>query len=328
MYMYAISLLFYIILCTLKFILLLYIKTSTTLLFLVNISANIEAYTTLNKKSFEIIPGRFSNNFILPPSVNSISDDTLISELLYKLLVFDLMYARVGSSGYSLLKYFTLKRTLILLFYYYTGLNNIILLTLKTLFKLNVHDSRNIILYKLFIHFNDSRRLIKINNKWVANGDLRFRLFFTTVCKQYPMFKEDAYTIDKLKKVYDSFNKSGSIRSSSCIFKCKHGKIGLHTTYNITRDNGIIGFRTSLNKAQLNSNYDRQLIVNRFEGGSKPTTILSIYTCEILQTKTSVLIPSANITLGSVLYGYNKHIITDGFSSSIYYQRDSGFYLM
>jgi hypothetical protein len=117
--------------------------------------------------------GTYSNDFMAPPVINTIGAKTKLSDLLYKkykILVFNLVYTRVKYGKLHTLRQINIKYVGTITLLYLTGLSKILIKTTQVLFRLVRGHTINDILFDLFQYEDYSRKLVRINNMWVANG--------------------------------------------------------------------------------------------------------------------------------------------------------------
>jgi len=117
--------------------------------------------------------GTYSNDFMAPPVINTIGAKTKLSDLLYKkykILVFNLVYTRVKYGKLHTLRQINIKYVGTTTLLYLTGLSKILIKTTQVLFRLVRGHTINDILFDLFQYEDYSRKLVRINNMWVANG--------------------------------------------------------------------------------------------------------------------------------------------------------------
>lgn len=110
--------------------------------------------------------GWYTNESMYPPITYEVGDDTNISDLLhkrYKLQVFNLIYYRVQTGKFTAINLTSLKIMVVAIFYYIIDISRIIVITIKILLKIRTEKTRNGVLFKLFIHPTDSRKLIRLN---------------------------------------------------------------------------------------------------------------------------------------------------------------------
>ena len=156
-----------------KIIIFLYLKIAVVLFFTFNMGAYWEAYRIFKTPAFMISPGIYSSESFFPPLIREVGEDTKLSDLLYKtykLRVFNFIYVMASNNNFNLFKQVRVLDLIKYFFYYFSGLNRILILTIKTFFKFKLKKTRTEILFSLFAYFADGRKLIRIDGIWVANG--------------------------------------------------------------------------------------------------------------------------------------------------------------
>lgn len=157
----------------LKVILYIYIRYITAVVLVINLMAYWEAYTLIKTPAYRCKSGTYTSRAIYPPIVHEVGGDIQLSELLYKkykLFVFNLSYNKVLYGRFFFLKHLTIYQVVRLICMYIIGVNRLTLFIITTMLKLIRGKTYNQVLFELFIHPEDSRILLSIDNKWVANG--------------------------------------------------------------------------------------------------------------------------------------------------------------
>jgi len=280
-----------------------------------NTLAFIEVRQILNLKNHKNTNHRPSNKAIYPPLVTSISEDTPISALIYskyKLLVFNLAYARIMYGKFYFIK--SLKTTTILkiLFYYTTGISRILILTTLTLFK--TKNKKTIeVLYDIFIYPIDNRMLIRLNGVWVANGDKK--KFIDFLGSAYDKCgKKISFTETQIKRIIDIHNEvhKNTTRSYKMMLFVDKDKpqIAHKALLGVTPGNNT-AMETSKTLAVKNKNYGKDVIVSSYMGEKKESTLL-VENLDNLIPKCNIIThtPITNQLIGAIINGANTGLMT------------------
>jgi len=296
-----------------------YFKTISVLFSLVLIFANIEAYYLLNKESYYFC-GRWSNDCILPTTFTEIGDKRL-SELFllkFQLLVFNIAYSRVRYGKFYFLKKLSVKRFFIFVFMYYFNISRFLIII--TLFLINYTKSENIndFLYDIFVHPYDSRKLIKINNVWHANGP---QDFFTNLLKsaRTRTGTNVIFNNDDIKKINMTLDKISTFRKNtkfySAMFFDKNTKP--HKVFlEATADQKTVGLQTDKTKSIENNNYGKKHIIQEYTD-KKQSILLQENFDNLIQISREDKTSNYYQIKGAFENGYNNEVISNNYKKSL-----------
>lgn len=296
-----------------------YFKTISILFSLVLLFANIEAYYLLNKKSYYFYC-RWSNDAILPTTFTEIGDKHL-SELFllkFKLLVFNIAYSRVYYGKFYFLKTVSIRRFFIFVFLYYFSISRFFIIL--TLFLINYTKSENIndFLYDIFVHPHDSRKLIKINNVWYANGP---QDFFANLLKhartktglKVIFENEDINRINMTLKKINTFRENTKFYNAMFSDKnTKQHKVFLEAT----ADKKKVGLQTDKNKSIQNYNYGKKPIILKYTD-KKQSILLQENSDNLIQISKEDKISNYYQIKGAFENGYDNDLISNNYKKSL-----------
>lgn len=167
----------------------------------------------------------------------------------------------------------------------------------------------------------DERRLVKLGGKWTANGkDIIFKkalsLYFDNIPMTTTKYNELSVRMSK------TFNHLDEIDKETYKFKAKFTKVGesktLHDVYpESTKTGSSVGLATDQTKAQINLNYGKAPLINKFQGEKKPTTLLAQDTRGIVQRSEEKLVSVKNQYTGALENGYNPDLISIKYQEAI-----------
>jgi len=267
--------------------------------------------------------GTYSNDFMAPPVINTIGAKTKLSDLLYKkykILVFNLVYTRVKYGKLHTLRQINIKYVGTTTLLYLTGLSKILIKTTQVLFRLVRGHTINDILFDLFQYEDYSRKLVRINNMWVANGpQLTLKnllkgaidiygnpvVFSREEIKTFKEIVEKVHISTTTKFTYAQFIEKGITKLPHKIY---HG---------VLKDDKYVGLETGFERAKINNNYQQTTIINRYDGEKKPSTLLKKPLDDFMQVTEENTTSIKKQALGAVLYGYNPNLISTEYSISI-----------
>ena len=284
--------------------------------------SNYEAYIIFNKNSFWC-GDRYTNETLYPTLIHSVGNDSQLSELLYKkyqLRVFNIVYSRVKNGKYHIFKQISLNKISSTIFFYVTGISRIFSITVYTLLKANTKLTRNHLLCELFLYSTDDRKLIKINNIWVANGNKNTLFKLMNTAKDYKDNKIH-FTNNDMQNIINSYNILKS-------FDVEYYKIAQFTNknetqiphkavFNITKNKEMVALETSLYKSIAMKHYGKEPIIYKYQGGIKQSTLLQQNVEDIKQISEPKYIPIKKIITGAYTNGYNKDIISNKYKDHI-----------
>jgi hypothetical protein len=299
-------------------------KTITMLFLLFHIIAVFEAIYTLKQPSFPVY-NRYTNKFFKPILYSSIPDDMPIGSTIYYIyhnLVFNLMYFKIKYKSFLyIFKLLSLKNYINILFFIISGIGRLfVFLTIK-IWKTDFNHSLNSILFHFFgTNSKDSRKIIKIDNEWVANGgvDDMFLLIKRIATTQQKIITTGQEMLIKQKLSKLLGEAKGTIEPTlayNATFKDKNIRIPhqVYPDYSKGEESvGIIGYRTNLEKAKGAGNYGNQIIINQFEGDreSYDSTLLAYKESNLLQVSQEKLIMPTKLALGAFTYGHKADLLS------------------
>ena len=303
-----------------KIIIFLYLKVAGALFFAFNMGAYWEAYSIFKTPAFMIRPGVYRSESLFPPLICGVGEDTRISDLLYKtykLRVFNFIYERASNSNFNLFKQVRVLDLIKYFFYYFSGLNRILILTIKTLLKFKLKKTRTKILYSLFIHFVDGRKLIRIDGIWVANGPKKELLQIFSSSKQV---KTDFIFSVKnkltLKEISERIYKLDNTPYQYALFINKKLPQIRHRIFLEVHNNNKLGLETDYIKSIKNNNYGKKFIISRYSA-EKDSILLSYEPQDLKWVEGGKSVPIFNHVIGASLNGYNGDEISPKFKNSI-----------
>lgn len=284
--------------------------------------ANVEAWNIVNQKPY-MLDGTYSNDFMVPPVINTVSAKTKLSDLLYKkykILVFDLVYTRVKYGKFYILKQISIKSLGTTILFYIMGISRILLKTLRILFAFVRGQTTNEILFDIFIYEDYNRKLVRINNVWVANGPrLSLNNLFKNavdVCGNPIVFSERETKI--FKEIVERVHVSTSTNFTYAQFIEKSVTKLPHKIYHeVLKNTQYVGLETGFDRANLNNNYCQVPIINRYDGEKKPSTLLEKPIDGFTQVSDEIKTSIKRQALGAVLYGYNTSALSHKYNISI-----------
>lgn len=306
---------------TIKSLIYLYIKVVSLLFVVFNVSAGIEAYSIFNRPAYKISEGWYTNEALYPPIIYYVGDDTHISDLIYKqykLLVFNLVYSRILGGRFHLLKKISLMNIIKVLFYYILGINRVLIVTISTIIKIKPKSTRSDILFKLFSHPVDNRKIIRINNKWVANGVFKF---FKNVKSVYDGKNQhkiiDVENSNKiLKEVSERIRHvENTIYKTAYSIDKNHPQIK-HKIYIEASTGNSVGMETDYYKAIKNKNYNQQPIITKYYAVKDSVLLhkdISSFKNLSAENKNTII----HQAWGAALNGYDQNLISDKYKESI-----------
>jgi hypothetical protein len=298
-----------------------YTKVVVLAFILFHLSANLEAYRIFNKPSYMVAEGWYNNDAIYPPIIGEVGDDTQISDLIYKrykLLVFDLVYSRVLNGRFYLLKQISIINILRIFFYYLLGVSRVMVITILTIIKVRSENTRNGLLFKLFLHPMDNRKLIKINNKWVANGkhDGIPNIFKMMNTRLRGIGGVDSTSAKIAWEIHDRVGVITSTKYKLAIFINKNEKQIPHKAYPEAATGDNVGLETDFHKSTHNTDYNREVIIRKYID-KKESTLLLVKATDLKQISKEKEVSVLKQILGAHKYGYNEKIISEKFKEEI-----------
>lgn len=312
---------------TIKALIYLYVKVVSLSFIIFNVSASIEAYSIFNRPAYKISEGWYANEALYPPIIYCIGDDTHISDLIYKqykLLVFNLVYSRILGGRFHLLKKISLINIIKVLFYYILGINRVLIITITTIIKIKPKTTRNDILFKLFSHPIDNRKIIRINNKWVANGIFKFLKNVKHIHDGKNQHKIiDVETSNKiLKEVSERIKCVGNtVYKTAYSIDKNHPQIK-HKIYIEASNGNNVGMETDYYKAIKNNNYNQQVMIAKYYTEKDSVLLykdLSSFKNLSTEKKNTILYQA----WGAAQNGYNQKLISDKYKESINHMVES-----
>jgi len=283
----------------------------------------LESYYILKKKSYQVDDG-WTNDSLFPPTTTfALECDRILSNLLYKkykLLVFNITYAKVLYGKWYFLKFLTIKKIIFFMFRYFTGVNKFVLFMVAVIYKTIIGHTYVDIVYKMFVHPIDNRKLIKINGVWLANGpkDRLSSILSTSLealghkpnIKQE--FKKDLLKIRRGLCDLDSEAKSYSATFVKNEFTKKPHKVFLE----ISKDYSV-GYETDYKKSIENDNFLKAPIIKKY-GGDKKTSVLLQDSIKSFKQRDDIKpVSFLNQISGAWENGYDENILSKKHTNSI-----------
>lgn len=274
-----------------------------------------ESYKIL--KAPVVFNGRFLNKCIYAPKVEYISLDKPLSYLIYKkyqLFVFNLTYSKVSYGSLLFLKQFSLNFLIKRLFYYITGLSRVFFYTFFYIVKyLSKSMSYEEIISDIFMHYNDNRRLILMEGKWIANNPAHglLKIFINTLPSGD-------------KKVFGNccfeLTNFGIIKST--MYKHKIGNDIPHVCVSgVGLNTNLMDLQTKRNKAVLENFYGKELIIPNFIGTNGYTSVLiGVPKSELYMYKVGPIVPYYSLVRGALLWGYGN--VSENFIHKVYTMKE------
>lgn len=314
-----------------KYLLYLYVKVVVLAFIIFNTGANLEAYRIFNKRSFMVDGGWYSNDAIYPPIIDNIGEDTQISDLVYKqykLLVFNLVYSRVLNGKFHLIKQISGVKIAKLLLYYLLGVSRVLVVTVSTILKVRSEKTRNGLLFRLFSHPYDTRKLIKINNKWVANGPKKAigELMNLNKDKINSTFILTHNNKLALIEISERISVIRNTKFAYAIFKNNNNPQTAHKLFLEIANGDSVGIETDFKKSITFNDYNRGYIIRKYTiqnyTNIKESTILEQKITNFKQIKEEQEMSMFNQVLGAVVDGYNDELISTKYKHTIEDMKD------
>lgn len=300
----------------------LYFKSICVIFSLVMVSAKLESYFILNEKSYKLKVG-YANESILPPYIDHTKENTRLSDLIYlkyKLFVFNLMYMKVLNKDNFMYQSLTIKNILKSFIVYFIGINRFTILLFGMCVNFYKNSNYEDFLLTYFSNTCDHRKLIKINNKWVANNPksslkkLLNDLFDCTNSNKnyFESYKNDTVSLSSKIKKLDAETKMYQAPFTDKMSSKKTHKIFLEAT-----NNNLLALETDYTKSVNNNNYNKNPIIVQYDGDKKKSTLLEQNPDEISQTTKEHKVKFLSQLFGAHKYGYDINIISNKYNKSI-----------
>ena len=286
------------------------------------VSAKLESYFILNEKSYKLKVG-YANESILPPYIDHTKENTRLSDLIYlkyKLFVFNLMYMKVLNKDNFMYQSLTIKNILKSFIVYFIGINRFTILLFGMCVNFYKNTNYEDFLLTYFSNTCDHRKLIKINNKWVANNPksslkkLLNDLFYCTNSNKnyFESYKNDTVSLSSKIKKLDAETKIYQAPFTDKMSSKKTHKIFLEAT-----NNNLLALETDYTKSVNNNNYNKNPIIVQYDGDKKKSTLLEQNPYEISQTTKEHKVKFLSQLFGAHKYGYDINIISNKYNKSI-----------
>jgi len=273
-----------------------------------------------NKKSYPI-DKRFTNDCLAPKIFSTIPENMPIGTIIYNNYyncVFNSVYLRIKLGNRYWSRYFNLKIIFKSLFFWYFGISRLMLLIFSNALKIK-NVGLETWVYKNLTNPYDTRLIIRLDNKWHANGGQAKKLN-DFVMKRFPentssekiqSFFHEMNKLYLLNKKYEAFSLEERVWVKHPNLRIQH-----HGYTNICRDKDMLGYVTDKAKAVDNNNYGKETIVEQFMG-TKPS-ILLLDSKDMIKVSGGVRkVPTSDIAAGAIIHGYNEDYISNSFQSTI-----------
>lgn len=247
---------------------------------LILLLANYEANKFINKKTFEIEPGRFTHFSLSPKNMDIRYKDVQIGSMLFAAywnLVFNLIYIKILKGNFFWLKILSPKKIIKSIFFFLIGINRLAIKISYNLYKHRKFEIEDIIYFKLLsIFHNEKKIIVKLNNKWILNGNGRNLL---NTLQKIASDKWNEKLVEKCNNIlYEQNKKLDDIGSYKKTYWANHLNLETKQKHliwlDINKQEDKVGYQTDFNKAIIKNNYDKTLLINKYWGGKKDSTLL------------------------------------------------------
>ena len=292
-----------------------YIKLFTLFMILLQLTVYLDARCRLNEPAFKINNTRYKGVVINAPIISSYEYNIPISKLLYlsyELAVFNSMYDCVKFGKYYFIKNIKINRVLWASLYYFVDFSRIMYIILLFFVKQGINEGIRDALNRVFEHSVDNRKLVRIDNIWVANNDgVLLKIISNIANKRGEKIKLTLYQ----KKFLLQLNERLRVLTKQKQFQGVFIKPGLsqikHIHYSeICKDSSAVGYRTDFKTAEIKNNYGNRVIINRFSD-TKLSKVLQIKLSEIKQIGITFTKPIIYELQGASRFGYSEDLLSD-----------------
>jgi len=265
----------------------------------------------------------FFNSYIRPQRIHPQLNNYPLITLLYKIycnFIFEITYTRIKYPNYWY-NFFNFKNVFITILLSLFGLNRIFLKIVKFLFFSKKFKNLEDFLIVYFQNANDTRIIIYYNGCWVTNPN--FEIIFQNIIKKCPA----ASKVENLKEILEKTNNmyfntqtySEVQYAQTQLINNKYSQT--HLIYkNILNSNlakDYVGIQTSYTAACDKGFYGKKIIIDKYLGLTKLSTLLLQNTSTLKIISETKHIPNANILTGAVLNGYNKNLVNPSIQQQI-----------
>jgi len=315
------SLILKIIFIIFKVLLYLYIKIVGLLFLIFNLGAYYEAYRIFSKPAFKVGDGWYTNESIYPPIIYEVGSDTNISDLVYKrykLQVFNLIYQRVEGGKFNLISFKSVKNMVVLLFYYFIGVSRVLVVTIKILFTIRSESTRNGVLFKLFIHPVDSRKLIRLNGVWIANGPKKklLGLLGNNIENNNSFILQSNNKKNTIKELSERIHNISNTKYEVALFSDREKSQIPHKVYLEVSCGNNVGLETDYKNSISYKDYNRDVLIRKYTA-VKDSTLLTYNIEELRQLRPETNTTMFSQLLGASINGYNNNSISIKYKNGI-----------
>lgn len=281
-----------------------------------------EAYTLIKTPAYRCGSGTYTSRAIYPPIVREVGGDIPLSELLYKkykLFVFNLSYNKVLYGRFFFLKHLTIYQVVRLICMYIIGVNRLTLFIITTMLKLIRGKTYDQVLFELFIHPEDSRILLSIDNRWVANGPHEFlkRMLNSATNINGDKIKFSNNCLIELQEIFNKIKQIDNTKMYMAKFTEVGGSKTPHEIYPEISTRGKLALQTDLIRSIENHNYNKPVLVNNYQGWKKPSRMLEHNYDDLEQKTKEVMVSVKGIARGALCNGYNNDLVSVQFSKVV-----------
>ena len=296
-----------------------YIKYTTAVALVINCMACWEAYTLIKTPAYRCSDGTYSSKVLYPPLVQEVGGDIQLSELLYKkykLLVFNISYNKVLYGRFFFLKHLTTHQIIKLAFLYLIGINRLTLFVITTIFRLVRGKKYNQVLYELFIHSQDDRILLNLDNKWIANGPKAVlkKILQEATNTSGEKIKFSEHCSKTLQEIADRIKTIDNMKMHRAEFIEKGKPRVWHEVYPEISTKNKLAFQTDVRKARENNNYEKLVMINEYQGPTKPSRMIEHNYEDLKQRTKEIYVSIKPIAVGAIKNGYNPELVSKQFT--------------